>query len=164
MNTADPRATHPLASRRPQRSLRSLPTGFDAAAYRVGQSGRADGGTRSVCAAGLAVTLALALALALAACAAPPGQPGGPGFARSARGQALEPAQAQARLTPGASSKQEVAAALGPAATVRFDSGHEIWVYRWPGRDDSPHSATELVLLFPPQGPLARMRLRAGGA
>lgn len=157
MNTPDPGAAHPLSS---GRALRPPPPGFAAAERRIGRNGGAGGGATAVCAACLGLTLALALA----ACAAPPGRPGGSGFAHTAAGQALGPAQAQARLTPGASSKQEVADALGPAATVRFDSGHEIWVYRWPGRDDSPDRVTELVLLFPPQGPLARMRLRPGGA
>jgi hypothetical protein len=88
--------------------------------------------------------------------------PYGPGFARSPSGQALAPAEAQAALRPGGTTKQKVAAALGPALVARFDSGHEVWVYRWPGRDGTPQQATELVLLFPPEGPLAKLRLKAG--
>lgn len=98
----------------------------------------------------------------LAGCATPAGLPGGPGFAHTAAGQPMRPDEARARLAPGASSKPEVAAALGRAVVVAFDSGQEIWVYRWPGPDGTPDQATELVLLFPPQGPLAKMRLRLG--
>lgn len=111
------------------------------------------------------VALAAALsALTLAGCVSH-GGPGGccpPGTAQSAAGQALAPQAAMARLQLGASTKQDVASALGPARVARFDSGHEVWVYRWPGRDGTPEQASELVLLFPPTGPLAKFRLKPG--
>jgi hypothetical protein len=43
---------------------------------------------------------------------------------------------------------------------IPFDSGNAVAVWRWPGRDRSPRSATELVVLLEPSGVVARVRLR----
>lgn len=68
------------------------------------------------------------------------------------------------RVALGQSRKAEVAAALGPAIVISFDSGYEVWVYRWPGADRTPRAATELVLLFDPAGVLTKARVRPGVA
>ncbi|MDN3922361.1 hypothetical protein [Roseateles violae] len=107
--------------------------------------------------------LALLLCLSLAACAGTrrgEPAPGGPGFAQGPAGEALTPQAAVARVVLGRSGKAEVAAALGPAIVIDFDSGYAVWVYRWPGADKSPRAATELVLLFDPAGLLRKLRLR----
>jgi hypothetical protein len=59
-------------------------------------------------------------------------------------------------------SKGEVAATLGKAAVVHFDSGYEVWVYRWPGADRTSRTATELVVLFDPSGMVKKSRIRPG--
>jgi hypothetical protein len=74
---------------------------------------------------------------------------------------ALSPAAAQAAVHPG-NSKQEVVAQLGPGNGVAFESGWEVWVYRWPGADRSARSATELVILFDKGGVVRKVRMRPG--
>ena len=59
-------------------------------------------------------------------------------------------------------SKNDVATALGQAAAVHFDSGYEVWVYRWPGADRTSRTATELVVLFDPAGVVKKSRIRPG--
>jgi hypothetical protein len=77
------------------------------------------------------------------------------------------------------SSRDEVAAALGPATIVRFDSGYEVWVYRFvepaaPKQAEVPAGAAatrdpsdrrrrpgELVMLFAPSGVVTKVRVRA---
>jgi hypothetical protein len=81
----------------------------------------------------------------------------GPGVVR-AGGPSL--AAAEAAVHPG-SSKAEVVAALGPGNGVAFESGWEVWVYRWPGADRSARSATELVILFDRGGVVRKVRMRA---
>ncbi len=88
--------------------------------------------------------------------------PDGPGAARTPAGQALAPQAAMERAVVGRSTKAELAAALGEAIAIPFDSGYEVWVYRWPGADTTTRAATELVLLFEPGGTLAKVRLRPG--
>lgn len=77
--------------------------------------------------------------------------------------------------------RDEVVATLGPATVIRFDSGYEIWVYRFvepaaPKRMREPAGATasqeratrrdrrpsELVMLFTPSGVVSKVRVRAG--
>jgi hypothetical protein len=88
--------------------------------------------------------------------------PEGPGSARTPAGQLLAPRDAMARLSLGHMRKADVGTALGRAIVVPFDSGYEVWVYRWPGAERSTRSATELVLLFDPSGLLTKARLRPG--
>lgn len=77
------------------------------------------------------------------------------------------------------SPRGEVLAALGPATVIRFDSGYEVWVYRFvepaarkrakepaaaSGRQGEPDRArrpSELVMLFTPAGVVAKVRVRA---
>ncbi|MEJ6020932.1 hypothetical protein [Ramlibacter sp. PS4R-6] len=81
----------------------------------------------------------------------------GPGVMRGA----VAPASAQASVSPG-QSREQVSAALGRANVIRFDSGWEVWVYRWPGADRSTRGATEFVVLFDANGNVKKTRLRAG--
>jgi hypothetical protein len=67
---------------------------------------------------------------------------------------------AQAAVRPGASTRAQVTAALGRATVVRFDSGWEVWVYRWPGPTRTTASATELVILFDSSGLARKVRVR----
>jgi hypothetical protein len=69
---------------------------------------------------------------------------------------------AQAAVVIGQSTKAEVKAALGEAAVVPFDSGFEVWVYRWPGTQGTLRAATELVILFAPSGVAKKTRIRPG--
>ena len=110
-------------------------------------------------------TAALAAGLWLAGCAATDllePLPQGPGTAHTPTGQALTPQAAKDAVTLGRSTQAEVAAALGPAIAIPFDNGYAVWVYRWPGSDRTPAAATELVLLFGPDGRAKKARLRPG--
>jgi hypothetical protein len=71
------------------------------------------------------------------------------------------PAQAEALVHAG-QTRDEVRAALGDAKVIAFDSGWQVWVYRWPGADASTRAATELVILFEPSGKVRKVRLRPG--
>jgi hypothetical protein len=73
--------------------------------------------------------------------------------------QSMSVQQAEAALTIGQSTKAEVLAALGPATTLRFDSGQEVWVYRGkPLR--VPATGAEFVILFAPSGTVQKTRTR----
>lgn len=93
--------------------------------------------------------------LALAGCAGF-NAPAAPPF----RDPALSMPSAQALIIPGQSTRSDVAAALGPAAVVRFDSGFEVWAYRTQHPGAAPASA-ELVILFGPTGVVRKTRLRS---
>jgi hypothetical protein len=84
--------------------------------------------------------------------------------------------QAMRSIAIGRSSKADVIAALGRTTVVSFDSGFEVWVYRY--RDGTADGAswlermgfggsrkgkpgeTELVILFVPSGIAAKARIR----
>lgn len=87
------------------------------------------------------------------------------------------PAQdAMHAITIGKSTKVDVLAALGNTPVISFDSGFEVWVYRYAG--DTPAKAgaverneragsgnatlglSEFVLLFAPSGIVAKIRIR----
>ena len=73
--------------------------------------------------------------------------------------QSLSVQQAAAAVAIGQSTKAEVLATLGPATTLRFDSGHEVWVYRGkPLR--APATTAEFVILFAPSGTVQKTRVR----
>jgi hypothetical protein len=110
---------------------------------------------------------ALMACLYLAGCAGtgtfdPP--PDGPGAARTPTGQSLAPQAAMGMITTGKSTKADVSSALGKAIVIPFDSGYEVWVYRWPGPDKTTRAATELVVLFEPSGLATKLRVRPGYA
>lgn len=70
---------------------------------------------------------------------------------------------AQAALTVGRSTKAQVAALLGAATVVRFDSGYEVWVYRAPAMAGARREPDEFVVLFSPAGVVRKTRVRPGG-
>jgi hypothetical protein len=79
-------------------------------------------------------------------------------------GTVLTPQSALDMISVGKSRKADVSSALGAAIVIPFDSGYEVWVYRWAGADKTPRSATELVVLFGPSGLVAKSRVRPGYA
>ncbi len=110
-------------------------------------------------------TAAFAACLGMAGCAATGTfelSPDGRGAARSPTGESPAPVVAMGKVVPGQSTKADVLAALGPAIVIPFDSGYEVWVYRWRGLDNTTRAATELVLLFDPSGLATKARLRPG--
>lgn len=97
----------------------------------------------------------------VAGCAMPVGQVAIEKPASTALAPGVSPQAAQARLVPGQSTKAQVAAALGAATVVHFDSGYEVWVYQQkdPRADREPD---ELVVLFSPAGVVKKTRVRTG--
>jgi hypothetical protein len=93
-----------------------------------------------------------------------PTSPDGPGQAHTPLGQPVAPDAALRAIALGKSTRSDVAAALGAAIVIRFDSGYEVWAYRWPGTDRTTRAATELVVLFNPAGVASKARIRPGSA
>lgn len=85
-------------------------------------------------------------------------------FDSPSTGPSLAPQAAMGMVAVGRSTKADVLSALGNAIVIPFDSGHEVWVYRWTTADRTPRSATELVVLFAPSGVATKLRLRPGAA
>ena len=104
----------------------------------------------------LACRLFLCAGLLLAGCAGPGGvEETRPPF----RDAKLSMQGAQGMVVPGTSTKADVAAALGPATVVRFDSGYEVWAYREkPPKSETP--GAEFVILFAPSGIVQKARIR----
>jgi hypothetical protein len=103
--------------------------------------------------------------LAAAGCAgtgSPHEPPDGAGSADTPDGRRIAPQAAMASISVGRSTKADVSAVLGKAIVVSFDSGYDVWVYRWPGSDGTTRAATELVVLFAPSGIATKARLRPG--
>lgn len=103
--------------------------------------------------------LALAAVLALGGCA---------GFGEdfsleNARPQFIDKSmsvrQAESAIAIEKSTKADVLAALGQASVIRFDSGHEVWVYRGK-RLKAPATGAEFVVLFAPSGTVKKTRTR----
>jgi len=106
------------------------------------------------------VASASGVAALLAGCALIAGAPPAPQFPAQ---PGLATAQAAQRVTPGQSTRAQVADALGMAETIRFNSGWEVWVYRVrPTR--TPSAGSELVVLFAPDGVVRKMRVRTADA
>ncbi len=84
---------------------------------------------------------------------------GGPGVIQA---QGITPPAAQSSIVIGKSTKADVQTALGQATRIPFDSGFEVWVYRWPGAQKTHRAATELVILFEPTGVVKKTRVRPG--
>ena len=107
--------------------------------------------------------LVAGLVIASFAGCAGPGSPalqaGAPGVV-SSRG--VTPQGAKDAIAIGKSTKADVAAALGKPIAIPFDSGYEVWVYRWPGAEPTARAATELVVLFAPSGAANKARIRPG--
>ena len=108
----------------------------------------------------LASACLLACSLVLAGCAGEPllrrAEP-----APTFRDPRMTVQSAADALVVGRSSKQEVAALLGPAESLRFDSGYEVWAYRAKGTQANA-ARPELVVLFSPAGVVHKVRVRPG--
>lgn len=108
--------------------------------------------------------LILLVALAAAGCAGPRTGSRAGDEAPVLRDPQMSMAQANALVRPGVSTQADVAAALGPAAVVRFGSGHEVWA--WRSRVDQASSRqkapprSELIVLFSPAGVVQKTRIR----
>ena len=103
--------------------------------------------------------VALAACLWLAGCAGPRGLFGAQEAAPPFRDPAMTMESAQGAIVAGQSTKADVAAALGNATVVKFDSGWEVWVYR--KKAPQPTVANpELVILFTPAGIVKKTRIR----
>jgi hypothetical protein len=91
-------------------------------------------------------------------CAGPgaPQQPGAP----LSKAAAMPPQAAQSAVVVGKSTKVDVEAALGQAGTVQFDSGWDVWAYRWRGNQRTTRGDTELVILFGPDDVVRKTRIR----
>ena len=59
----------------------------------------------------------------------------------------------------GKSTQADVAAALGNAAVIKFDSGFEVWVYMVRSGDVAGKTS-EVVILFAPSGVVKKIRIR----
>ena len=90
--------------------------------------------------------------------------PEGRGSVRTPTGESLAPQAAMDMIAIGKSTKADVSSALGKAIVIPFDSGYEVWVYRWAGSDRTTRAATELVVLFEPSGLATKVRVRPGYA
>lgn len=112
------------------------------------------------------VRLASCLSACLATACAGPGAfdppPQGRGSVRTPTGESLSPQTAMDRITIGKSTQADVSAALGEAIAITFDSGYDVWVYRWAGSEPTTRGATELVVLFAPSGVATKVRIRPG--
>ena len=115
----------------------------------------------------LALCIGVFTACLCTACAGPglfDPPPQGPGTVRTPTGQSLAPQAAMDMIAIGTSTKADVSGALGEAIVIAFDSGHEVWVYRWAGTERTTRAATELVVLFDPSGVATKVRVRPGYA
>ena len=81
----------------------------------------------------------------------------GPGVLQAG---AITPQRAKDAVAIGKSTKADVNAALGKANVIHFDSGYEVWLYRWPGPGRTTRGDTELVILFAPNGVVKNTRIR----
>ena len=86
------------------------------------------------------------------------GQPQGSGFVIVDEGRSETGAMES--VVVGVSTKADVVAALGNAITIRFDSGFEVWVYRFKGSGRARSAWTEFVVLFAPSGVVSKTRIR----
>jgi outer membrane protein assembly factor BamE (lipoprotein component of BamABCDE complex) len=67
---------------------------------------------------------------------------------------------ADARLSPGKSTKADVMAALGKTTAISFDSGYEIWVYHLGDAARRDARLAEFVVLFDRSGVVTKTRMR----
>ena len=108
-------------------------------------------------------TLCIAACLSLIGCAGPTrfmtaGQDAG--TIQTPTGQSVGLDAALHLIAVGKSTKIDVATTLGQAIVIPFDSGFEVWVYRWPRPTLPNRSPAELVVLFTPSGKVAKVRIR----
>ena len=67
---------------------------------------------------------------------------------------------AGAGLAEGYRDRGQLRAALGPAQTIHFDSGYDVWRYSYPPAAATAQEAAELVVLFGPDGVALKSRRR----
>ena len=99
--------------------------------------------------------LAFAVGVLLSGCTLLP-----PATAPLGRGEIKSAQAAKDALVVGKSTKADVRRALGEATVIDFASGYEVWVYKERLKEKAKPPPTELVLLFPPSGILAKARMR----
>ena len=108
------------------------------------------------------VTPIIAACLFVASCASPPSAPYG---SKESPHPFIIPSlsmqDAQRNLQPGQTTKAEVAAMLGGATVVTFNSGYEVWVYRAKAAGSNGRT-NEFVVLFTQNGVVRKVRLRSG--
>ena len=83
-----------------------------------------------------------------------------PGIHRTQPQAAVAAAQAAGERVHEGDTRRQVAATLGPSNILAFESGWQVWIYRWPGADNATRSATELIVLFEPGGTVRKARVR----
>jgi outer membrane protein assembly factor BamE (lipoprotein component of BamABCDE complex) len=105
----------------------------------------------------LCASFVVLLGAAVGGCAGPSAPQQG---AELSKAGAMPPQAAQSMVAVGKSTKADVEAALGKAATVQFDSGWDVWAYRWRGKQRTTRGDTELVILFGPDGVVRKTRIR----
>jgi hypothetical protein len=80
----------------------------------------------------------------------------GPGVLQAAT---VTPQRAKDSVAVG-NTRAEVERGLGKANVIHFDSGYEVWLYRWLGNQRTTRGDTELVILFAPNGTVKKTRVR----
>ena len=73
-------------------------------------------------------------------------------------GRQIDGAQLDSRVIPGATTRAQLLEWFGPTTHVRFDSGHESWLYQVPSGSGT---FSEFVILLNPQGIVSKTRRRA---
>lgn len=72
----------------------------------------------------------------------------------------MEGDPASSGLAEGYRTREQLRAALGPAQTIRFDSGYEAWRYAYPAAAPQVKEPAEFVILFGPDGVALKSRRR----
>ena len=119
--------------------------------------------------------LAPVFALCLAACVTLPSS-APTAVVTSHRAKAIPAERTQDSVVAGKSTRADVLASLGETLAIRFDSGYEVWVYRFSGdtvakaapaqrvacsgsRETERATNGEFVILFAPSGVVAKTRV-----
>ena len=100
-----------------------------------------------------------AVCLWLAGCAGSFGEEESKNSAPAFRDPKMSVQEALDAVVIGKSTQADVAAALGKAAVIKFDSGFEVWVYRVRSSEVAVKKS-EVVLLFAPSGVVKKVRVR----
>jgi len=106
-------------------------------------------------------SIVLAICTCVAACAGPEES-----SITTAATPSIPVEDARSAITIGKSTKADVIAVLGKTTVVSFDSGYEVWVYRYKGDASTgsaqgAHGKTEFIVLFAPSGVVTKTRIRA---
>ena len=100
-----------------------------------------------------------AVCLWLAGCAGSFGEEESKNSAPAFRDPKMSVQEALDAVVIGKSKQADVAAALGKAAVIKFDSGFEVWVYRVRSSEIAVKKS-EIVVLFAPSGVVKKVRMR----